>query len=129
MLVVDDEENILRATKTVLEQHHYRVIAASDGAEALALFAQQMQAIRVVLTDIAMPYMDGVASIRALRKMRPDVPIIAFTGDAGQARFDELRAMNVNNFLTKPFNTESLLAAVHTAVGTTNKVETEVKAK
>ncbi len=128
VLVVDDEENILRATKTALERHHYRVIAANDGVEALALFAQQMQAIRVVLTDIAMPYMDGVASIRALRKMRSDVPIIAFTGDAGQARLNELQAMNVNSFLTKPFNTENLLAAVHTAIGTTNKVEAEVKA-
>ena len=128
VLVVDDEENILRATKTVLEQHNYRVISASDGVEALALFAQQMQAIRVVLTDIAMPYMDGVASVRALRKMKPDLPIIAFTGDAGRARLSEFQAMNVNNFLIKPFSTESLLAAVHTAVGPTNEVETEATA-
>ena len=68
VLVVDDEENILRATKAVLEKHNYRVVSASDGAEAVALFAQQMEAIKVVLTDISMPHMDGVATVRALRK-------------------------------------------------------------
>ncbi len=128
VLVVDDEENILRATKTILERHNYRVISASDGAEAVALFAQQMQAIRVVLTDIAMPYMDGVAAVRALRKMKPDVPIVAFSGEAQRARFEELQAMNVNSFLIKPFTTANLLAALHTAIGRTNGVEAEVKA-
>ena len=126
LLVVDDEENILRATKAVLEQHNYHVVSASDGVEALALFAQQMQAIRVVLTDIAMPYMDGVVLARALRKMKPDVPIIAFTGQDQEARLNELQAINVNNFLNKPFGTEKLLAAVHASIGTIN--EAEVKA-
>jgi CheY-like chemotaxis protein len=126
VLVVDDEENILRATKTVLEQHNYHVVSASDGVEALALFAQQMQAIRVVLTDISMPYMDGVALARALRKMKPDVPIIAFTGQDPETRRKELQTINVDNFIRKPFGTEKLLAAVHTSIGTTN--EAEVKA-
>jgi two-component system cell cycle sensor histidine kinase/response regulator CckA len=123
VFVVDDEENILRATRTVLEQNNYRVVSASDGVEALAVFAQQMQAIRVVLTDISMPRMDGVAAVRALRKMKPDVPIIAFTGQEQQARLNELQAMNVNNCLIKPFNTEDLLAVIHTWVGTGNEVE------
>jgi two-component system cell cycle sensor histidine kinase/response regulator CckA len=127
VLVVDDEPNILRATKTILERHNYRVISAGDGVEAVALFTQQMQTIRVVLTDISMPHMDGVATVRALRKMKPDVPIIACTGDAQRARLEEFRAMKVNNFLIKPFNAANLLATVHTSVGACNGVETEVK--
>ena len=123
VLVVDDEENIVNATKTVLERHNYRVLSAADGVEALALFAQQMQEIRVVLTDIAMPYIDGVASVRALRKMKPDVPIVAFTGEDRQARLKELQALNVNNFLIKPFSTESLLAAIHSSVSPSHEVD------
>jgi PAS domain S-box-containing protein len=128
VLVVDDEENILRVTKMILEQHNYRVISASDGAEAVALFAEQMQTIGVVLTDIAMPHMDGVAAIRALRKMKPDVPIVAFSGEAQRARFEELQAMKVNNFLIKPFTAANLLAALHTSIGRTDRVEAEMKA-
>ena len=71
VLLVDDEENIIQATKAVLERNNYRVLSASDGVEALARFARQMQEINVVLTDIAMPYIDGVASVRAIRKMKP----------------------------------------------------------
>ncbi len=128
VLVVDDEENILRATKAVLEKHNYRVVLATDGAEAVALFAQRIQDIRVVLTDILMPHMDGMAAVRALRKMKPSIPIIACTGEAQQARFEELRAMNVDNFLVKPFSTASLLGAIHASVGACNGVEAEVKA-
>ena len=123
ILVVDDEENILLATKTVLEDNNYRVISAHDGVEALALYAQQMQAIRVVLTDISMPYMDGVASVRGLRKMNPDVPIIVFTGHDKQARFSEFQAMSVNNFLIKPFSTETLLETIQASIETCEAVE------
>ncbi len=128
VLVVDDEENILRVTKTILERHNFRVITANDGAEAVALFAEQMQTIGVVLTDIAMPHMDGVAAIRVLRKMKPDVPIVAFTGEAQRTRFEELQAMKVHNFLIKPFTTANLLAALHTAVGTPKGVKAAAKA-
>jgi two-component system cell cycle sensor histidine kinase/response regulator CckA len=90
VLVVDDEPKILSITKMSLEQNNYRVVSASDGPEALAIFARQMHSIRVVLTDIAMPHMDGVALVRALRKMKPDVTIVASTGQGQQAKLDEL---------------------------------------
>ena len=127
VLVVDDEENILRVIKSVLQKHNYCALCAHDGVEAVALFAQQIDAIGVVLTDIAMPYMDGVALVRALRKMKPEIPVIGFTGDAHHARLDELRAMNVSKFLIKPFNAEDLLAAIHGSLSTVSTVEEEVK--
>ena len=113
ILVVDDEPNILRITKMIFEKHNYRVVSASDGPEALALFAQQMDSIGGVLTDISMPYMDGVALVRALRRMKADIPIIASTGQGDQPGMIELQSLGVKNFLTKPYNTEKLLATVH----------------
>ena len=118
ILVVDDEPNILQITKMIFEKHNYRVVSAHDGPEALALFAQQMHTIGGVLTDIAMPYMDGVALVRALKKMKSDVPIIASTGQGDHAGIAELESLGVKNFLSKPYNTDKLLATVKTAMET-----------
>jgi CheY-like chemotaxis protein len=112
ILVVDDEPNILGVTKMILEKHHYGVLSASDGPEALAIFAQQMQSIRLVLTDISMPYMDGAALARALRKMKSDLPIIASTGQGDHAGVADFEALGVKNFLAKPYNTQELLTTV-----------------
>jgi two-component system cell cycle sensor histidine kinase/response regulator CckA len=112
ILVVDDEPNILGVTKMILEKHRYDVVSASDGPEALAIFAQRMQAISLVLTDLSMPYMDGIALVRSLKKMRPDLSIVASTGQGEQAGVAELQSLGVKNFLTKPYNTERLLATL-----------------
>jgi PAS domain S-box-containing protein len=118
ILVVDDEPNILRITKMIFEKYNYRVLSANDGPEALALFAQQMGSIGGVLTDIAMPYMDGVSLVRALKKMKSDIPIIASTGQGEQSGMAELQSLGVKSFLTKPYDTEKLLATVKTAMET-----------
>ena len=112
ILVVDDEPNILGVTKMILEKHHYDVLSANDGPEALAIFAQQMQSIRLVLTDVSMPYMDGAALARALKKMKSDLPIIASTGQGEQAGMADFEALGVKNFLAKPYSTQQLLATV-----------------
>ena len=116
ILLVDDEPNILGITKMILEKHRYGVLSANDGPEALAIFAQRMQSIRLVLTDMSMPYMDGATLARALRKMKSDLPIIASTGQGGQSGFADFQVLGVKNFLTKPYNTEQLLTTIHDAL-------------
>jgi PAS domain S-box-containing protein len=125
ILVVDDEPNILRITKMIFERHNYRVVSASDGTEALALFAQQMDSIGGVLTDISMPYMDGVALVRALRKMKSDIPIIASTGQGDEPGLAVLQSLGVKNFLTKPYNAQTLLTTLRDTLSGTpgNPVE------
>ncbi|MGH8752081.1 MAG: AAA family ATPase, partial [Burkholderiales bacterium] len=80
ILVIDDEGAIREVTKTTLEAHGYQVLTAGDGTEALALYAKRNDAIKVVLTDLMMPYMDGAATVRALEKMNPQVKIILSSG-------------------------------------------------
>jgi len=111
ILVVDDEAGILSVTKMILEKHNYRVLCAIDGPEALATIAQEKQAINAVLTDISMPYMDGIALIRTIKKMKPEMAFIASTGQE-KTHASELQALSVSNFLTKPFNTQTLLTTV-----------------
>jgi CheY-like chemotaxis protein len=97
----------------ILEKHHYDVLSAGDGPEALAIFAQRMQSIRLVLTDVSMPYMDGAALARALRRMKSDLPIIASTGQGDQPGLADFATLGVKNILAKPYNTQQLLATIH----------------
>jgi CheY-like chemotaxis protein len=62
-----------------------------------------------VLTDVVMPYIDGVALTRALKKLNPEVKIIASTGQGESARTGELQSLGVDSFLSKPYTTEKLL--------------------
>jgi two-component system, cell cycle sensor histidine kinase and response regulator CckA len=109
ILVVDDEEAIRQITAGTLETFGYRALTASDGTEALALFAEHRSEIKVVLTDMLMPFMDGPATIRALQRLDPNVNIIAASGLTNH-RPAELSG--VKTFLTKPYTAEKLLKAL-----------------
>ncbi len=112
ILIVDDEASIRTMTQAVLEMHGYRTLLASDGSEGIALFAKQADSIALVLTDIMMPFIDGLTLIRALRRIRPDVRFIAATGHAEKARLADLNTLNVSALLHKPFTSEMLLEAL-----------------
>jgi two-component system, cell cycle sensor histidine kinase and response regulator CckA len=117
LLVVDDEKPFLQVAQALLEGHGYRVLTAGDGTEALAIFAIRKDEIRLVLTDLAMPLMDGVALIRTLQKMKPEVQVIASTGTGGQKhRAHELAELNVHACLMKPYNKNKLLKILHNAL-------------
>ena len=117
VLVVDDEPTILTVTKLLLENHNYRVLTALDGPEALAVFARHMDEVEVVITDMMMPYIDGVALIRALRRMSARVRFVASSGQGDQVRDSELHALGVTAWLAKPYDLKKLLATLHQLLG------------
>jgi len=112
VLIVDDEENIRLITAATLEKYGYSTVTATDGADALAKFAQRMSDISLVLTDMAMPYMDGPAMIRALRHISPDVKVIAMSGLMNPEQTAELETLNVASYLSKPFTADKLLTTL-----------------
>ena len=109
--MVDDERAFQEITKAIFNKYGYRVLTASDGTEAVALFAQHKDDIDLVMTDMVMPYLDGPATISALRRLNPNVRIIASSGLSE----NETLAHELANatFLLKPFTTEKLLATVN----------------
>lgn len=109
ILVVDDEVSIREITKETLETYGYRVLTASEGTEAIALYAQQFSNIHVVITDVLMPIMDGLSTIRALQKMNPEIKIIAASGLTLNKGLIDTSNLNVETFLSKPFTAEKLL--------------------
>ena len=109
ILVVDDEESIREITRGTLETFGYRVLTASDGTEALALYADKKNEIAAVLTDMVMPFMDGPATIRALQRMNPKVRILAASGLGTGHHAGEGVLEGVAVFLNKPYTAEKLL--------------------
>ena len=113
LLVVDDEVNIRNVTTTTLSRYGYRVIAARDGVEALALFPPRSHEISLLITDLHMPGLDGAAIARVVRRLNPAVKILAASGLGSGGRPDSPVPAFADAFLAKPFNVETLLRAVH----------------
>lgn len=110
ILVIDDEAAIRDISSATLKKYGYRVITANDGADGLALYVQNKLEIKTVIVDMAMPIMNGRATIQALRKINPDIKIIAISGGQHEENHVEAaRRVNANTFLFKPFTTETLL--------------------
>ncbi|HEY1379368.1 MAG TPA: PAS domain S-box protein [Gemmataceae bacterium] len=116
ILVVDDEAAIAQITRHTLEAHGYRVLTAADGARAVDLFREHRGEVRVVLTDMMMPVQDGPATIRAIRRLDPAVPIIAASGLSDPARAVGDMAGEVAATLQKPFTAATLVKTVRTVL-------------
>jgi PAS domain S-box-containing protein len=113
VLVVDDERSVRTITRQTLEAAGYRVVTAEDGARAVAVYAEHREEVALVITDVMMPVMDGAAAINALRRIDPEVRVIAVSGLT-----THLRGLGAPApFLAKPFTTEALLRAVDAELG------------
>jgi two-component system, cell cycle sensor histidine kinase and response regulator CckA len=113
ILVVDDESAITQITKTTLEIHNYRVLIAQNGIEALTLYSQYQQDIKLVLIDMMMPSMAGGTAIRTLQVINPEVQIIAMSGLASAAALARATVTGIHGFLAKPFTADELLNSIH----------------
>jgi len=113
ILVVDDEVPIRTVTRLLLKRHGYRVLTACEGAEALVVFAEHRDEVRIVLTDVMMPGMGGVALIRSLRIVAPNLKVIAMSGLDNSENHVALVAAGAACILAKPCSLRELLETVH----------------
>jgi hypothetical protein len=124
ILVVDDELFVLQISKEVLEVQGYSVITAMDGAEATALFASaEKGSIQLVITDMNMPLMDGSSTIRALRRLDPDLKIVVSSGLLTNVNSAGLGGLDTQGYLTKPYTAEQLLLMVQKVLNAKNSTE------
>jgi PAS domain S-box-containing protein len=110
VLVVDDEIAIREITKDALELYNYHTMLASDGVEALVLYAQNWQRIGVVMVDMMMPHLNTPSVIQALQQINPAVKIIAMSGSATNEGI--VVQYGLSAFLTKPFTTIEMMRAL-----------------
>jgi len=116
ILLVDDEASIRTVTGQTLMAFGYSVITASDGAEALAVYARHAQEIALVLTDMRMPVLAGTPMIQALLRMNPALKIIAASGLDSGGSLSAVSGPGVKAFLIKPYTAETLLKTIRAAL-------------
>jgi two-component system KDP operon response regulator KdpE len=113
VLVVDDEPQITRVLKTVLSTQGYQVRTAAEGESALASFTEWHP--ELVITDLYMPRMDGVELCRRIRAVS-SVPIIVLSVKGEERTKVEALDSGADDYVTKPFGTDELLARVRAAL-------------
>ncbi|RYD79952.1 MAG: response regulator, partial [Verrucomicrobiaceae bacterium] len=109
ILLIDDEKSVRTVTSLTLESFGYRIITASNGEEGLWLYAQHHQEVAVVVTDLMMPDMDGLATIHMLRQINPEVKIIGSTGLPTDSQIHAVTQAGACEFLSKPYVADVML--------------------
>ncbi len=112
ILVVDDEPAVRRLASAILNRHGYRTITAAEGREGAALFAKQREEIRLVISDVMMPQLDGPGMLRELKVMEPRLRSIVITGLGEENRIADAKAAGADVVLQKPFTADELLTDV-----------------
>ena len=90
----------------------YEVVACSSGYEALQVFLQTPQSFDLVITDQTMPHMTGESLVQALRRIRPDIPVILCTGYSNSINADKARTQGIEVFLMKPLSIDTLVPTI-----------------
>ncbi len=120
ILLVEDEDLVREIAHEILKNAGYVVIPARNGVEAVELYEQRQADIQLLLTDLMMPKMDGLACIREIRKIKPDLPVVAMSGVMDGDKVARLKHIGVDKTVAKPYSGERLLAAVREALTKTN---------
>ena len=112
ILVIDDDQELVRINQKILETLGYQAIAYTDSYEALVAFQQQPDAVDLVLTDMTMPKMTGDELTRRLLALRPDLPVIICTGFSELIDEDKARELGARALMMKPLTKKELACAV-----------------
>jgi two-component system, chemotaxis family, chemotaxis protein CheY len=118
ILVIDDDAAVCATVEHILKRAGEHVVSALSVSQAFAL--ADSQAFDLLISDLMMPEEDGVVVIRKFKDRFPHMPVVAMSGGARLGTVDTLasaRAAGADELLRKPFNTESLMAAVGAALG------------
>ena len=113
ILVIDDEKATLSMFRLFLDAYGYTVYTAENGTEGLAIFRKEKPAI--VLTDIKMPGIDGLAVLQQIKEIDPNTAVIVITGHGDTALSEQAVALDAVDFINKPIKKEALDAALEKA--------------
>ncbi len=116
VLVIDDERGVRTSTELLLRQFGFEVLVARDGVEGLEIFRKEAARVRVVLLDLTMPRMDGVATLRELRRIDPEIPVVLTSGYGTAPPLRSKLGIQAgplpNAVLAKPYSTDQLLGTL-----------------
>ena len=116
VLIADDEESMRLLVARALALDGHATVTAEDGAEALEILSREPDAFNLLLTDIQMPVMDGIALALTAARDFPDLTILLMTGFADQRERTHGLSAIVHDLITKPFSVAEIRAAVAAAL-------------
>jgi len=114
ILVIDDEPSVRASIEQVLKLAGHKVILAAEGLEGVSRYRTELPDL--IITDIFMPDQDGVETINQLRKLVPQVPIIAISGNPRGDVLSVAQQLGAVAVFEKPFSASELLSAVEKAI-------------
>jgi len=117
ILIVEDDTAVRKALLDSLEGLNYTVLEAANGQEALTLLEQYGDDIALLLSDVVMPGMGGMALLHALKEKGLRVPVVMLTGHLLEKELEDLRAQDIIDWLPKPPKLEQLAEVVARALG------------
>ena len=118
ILIAEDEDAIRSLIARALRQDGHDVVTATDGAQALDALARKKGAFELLVTDIRMPVMDGIALAYAAARNHPDITIVLMTGYADQRERAHGLDARIHDVITKPFSLGAMRRAVNDALCT-----------
>ena len=112
VLVVDDESVVRQMARAALERHGYEVMVAENGRQAIELFNRNPMDFSLVVLDLSMPGMSGAQTLPALRRTRPEIPVLITSGYSESQVLGMFAGQNVSGFLQKPFSSQILVTRI-----------------
>lgn len=128
ILVADDEQVITQLLSEMLQEAGFRTVTANNGADALAKSIEHGANLKAVITDVQMPHMDGLKFARTLRKLNPDIPIVAISGRIEAHAEQELKKLGLKPTLHKPFSEKQLFAVLKQSLRASTLLTPEISA-
>jgi DNA-binding NtrC family response regulator len=118
ILVVDDEEPLLRIVNVVLSKAGFRVRTASDGVQALEIFRQAPDDVSAVILDLSMPGLSGEEVLAEIHQIRPGAPVILASGYSEQEATGNIRPGELAGFIKKPYRLDALAHKISSVLST-----------
>ena len=116
ILLVDDDVEVLKALKKVLEKDGFEVIAHSDAPSAMRYINETKRRFDLAITDVSMPVMSGTMFLSAMKAAFPKVPVIVITAFGNWGQYMDAMREGATEYLSKPLDKTELLAAVRRAL-------------
>jgi CheY-like chemotaxis protein len=117
ILVAEDDAAVRELLKRSLEEHGYRILAATNGAEAVSIFKAQPDAVALLVSDCSMPLLNGPQAVAAMRELQPALPVLLLGGESPDACGAGENDRENSRFLPKPMDLDSLLREVAALLG------------
>jgi CheY-like chemotaxis protein len=117
ILCVDDDEEVLNITRTVLEYLGYDVVVSISAIEAINIFQSQEKEFDLVITDLKMPVINGMQLSQRLLNKNPHIPIIICTGSCELIIEEEAQRIGIKEIISKPFSIEKAAQVIDKVIG------------